>query len=196
MDYVYVGETTCPQRSCFSPDFAGKLCDELTRAGKQVYASSLSLVTDEKQYGAFRDLAQRFRHIEVNSPSFLGLARHYHAVTGTFLNVYNSATADIFAEHMIERVVLPPELGFQSVASIAKKSTVATELAVHGHIPIAVSGTCHTARALGAKNCESGRLCRRYPEGMVLEAGERPLFRIEGRQTLSASTYCLVEYLS
>jgi putative sterol carrier protein len=30
---------------------------------------------------------------------------------------------------------------------------------------------------------------------MVLEAGDRPMFRIEGPQTLSAATYCLVEYL-
>lgn len=34
-----------------------------------------------------------------------------------------------------------------------------------------------------------------YPNGMVLEADDKPLFRIEGPLTASASTYCMVESL-
>ncbi len=195
VDYVYLGETVCPARSCFLPDFLDKLCDELTQAGKKVYISSLTLVRSEKQYRAFSDLARRVRHIEINSPAFLGLARHYHAVTGMFLNVYNSATADILAEYMVKRIVLSSELSFQSVASIAKRCTVATEVVVHGHIPIAISGKCHTTRSLGQNGDGCRQLCRQYPEGVVLEAGDRSMFRVDGPQTLSASTYCLVEYL-
>ncbi len=194
-DYVYLGETICGYRSCFSPDFLGRICDELTRAGKEVYASSLTLVKDERQYRAFKDLAQRVQRIEINSPAFLGFARRYPAVTGIFLNVYNSAAADILAERKVKRIVLHPELGSQSVATIAKRCTVDTEVVVHGHIPIAISAACQTARSLGRNGDGCGKLCRRYPEGMVLEAGDRPLFRIEGPQTLSAATYCLVEYL-
>ncbi len=195
VDYVYLGETVCPARSCFSPNFLNSLCDELTKAGKEVYASSLTLIRNEKQYRVFSDLAQRLQHIEINSPAFLGLARHYNAVTGMFLNVYNSATADILAEHMVKRIVLSSELSFQSVASIAKRCTVATEVVVHGHIPIGISGKCHTARSLGQNGDGCRQLCHQYPEGMVLEAGDRPMFRIDGPQTLSAATYCLVEYL-
>ncbi len=195
VDYVYLGETACPVRSCFSPDFLDRLCDELTRTGKKVYVSSLTLVRNEEQYRAFRNLAQRVQHIEINSPAFLGLARHYHAVTGMFLNVYNSATANIMAEHKVERIMLPCELNFQSITSIAKKCTAATELIVHGHIPIGISSTCQTVRSLGHHADDCGKLCQHYPEGMVLNAGNRPMFRIDGPQTLSASTYCLVEYL-
>jgi collagenase-like PrtC family protease/predicted lipid carrier protein YhbT len=195
VDYVYLGETACPDRSCFSPDFLGRLSDELTRAGKEVYASSLILVRDEEQHGLFKNFARQIQRIEINSPAFLGFARCYPTVIGMFLNVCNSATANILAKHKVERIVLPPELGFQSVASIAKMCTAATELVVHGHIPIAISGTCQTARSLGRNGDGCGRLCQYYPEGMVLEAGDQPLFRIEGPQTLSASTYCLVEYL-
>jgi collagenase-like PrtC family protease/predicted lipid carrier protein YhbT len=195
VDYVYLGETACPDRLCFSPDFVGKLCDELTRAGKEVYVSSFTLVRDEKQYRVFRDLAWQVRRVEINSPAFLGFARCYPAVLGTFLNVYNSTAANILAEHKVERIVLPPELSFQSVASISKNCTVPTELVAHGHIPIAISGTCQTVRSLGYSADECGKVCQRYPEGMVLNAGDQPLFRIEGPQTLSAMTYCLVEYL-
>ena len=195
VDYIYLGETACPVRSCFSPDFLDRLCDELTRAGKKVYISSLTLLRNEKQHRAFRDLAQRVQHIEINSPAFLGLARHYHAVTGMFLNVYNSVTANILAEHKVERIMLPCELNFQSIASIAKRCAAATELIVHGHIPIGISGTCQMARSLGRNGDGCGKFCQRYHEGMVLNAGGRPMFRIDGPQTLSASTYCLVGYL-
>ena len=126
VDYVYLGETACPVRSCFSPDFLDRLCDGLTQAGKKVYISSLALVRSEKQYRAFSDLVQQVQHIEINSPAFLGLARRYHAVTGAFLNVYNSATANILAKHKVERIMLPCELNFQSIASIAKRCTAAT----------------------------------------------------------------------
>jgi putative sterol carrier protein len=152
-------------------------------------------VRDEKQYRTFADLAQRLQRIEINSPAFLGFARRYPAVTGIFLNVYNSVTADILAKRMVRRITLPCELSFQSIASIAKSCTVATEVVVHGHIPIATSATCQTARSLGRNGDGCGKLCQRYPEGMVLEAGDRSMFRIEGPQTLSAATYCLIEYL-
>ena len=195
VDYVYLGETTCPLRTCFSPDLLNRLYDKLVQAGKKVYISSLTLVRTEKQYRAFMDMARRIQHIEINSPAFLGLARKYHAVTGVFLNVYNSVTANILAEHKVERIMLPCELDFKSTASIARRCTAATELIAHGHIPVGISGICQTVRSLGHSEDDCGKLCQRYPEGMILNAGNRPMFRIDGPRTLSASTYCLVEYL-
>ncbi len=195
VDYVYLGETACPKRLCFEPDFWGKLCDKLTEAGKQVYASSLILVRDEKQYRDFENLAQRIKRIEINSPSFLGLAERYPSVTGMFLNIYNSTAAEILARRKINRIVLSPEMNLESIESFVKSCTVAAELIVHGHIPVAMSGTCQTVRSSGSNGDGCKRLCRRYPEGIVLKAGDRPLFRIDGPRTLSASTCCLVEYL-
>ena len=195
-DYVYVGETSCPNRSCSWGDWISSVCGELTRAGKEVYASSLGLVRDETEYRAFDELAQRVRRVEINSPAFLGLGRSYPAVTGAFLNVYNSAATNILARNMVNRIVLPCELGFESIISIAKNSPVAVEVVVHGHIPVAISYDCHTARCFGRSPNECKMLCQQYPEGMILEAGHQQMFRIEGPQTLSAATYCLVEYLA
>ena len=195
VDYVYLGETACEERSCFSPDLADSVCDQLTRAGKKVYASSLVLVNDEKQYETFDELAQRVERIEINSPAFLALAQCYPAVSGSFLNVYNSGTARLLAEKSVERIVLPCELSLESIRSIAQNCPVPTEVVVHGYLPIALSHDCATARAFGRNRNDCQMLCKRYPEGMVLEAGNRPMFRIEGPQTLSAPTYCLLEYL-
>ncbi|MBM4034237.1 MAG: U32 family peptidase [Planctomycetes bacterium] len=69
------------------------------------------------------------------------------------------------------------------------------ELAEQVGRPVAISGACLTARALGRERDGCGTCCRRYPDGMVLEAGAQPIFRIEGPQTLSAQTWCLVEHL-
>ncbi len=195
VDYVYLGETVCQDRLCLGPDFWGELSDALTKAGKQVYASSLMLVKNEKQYRDFENIAQRIKRIEINSPSFLGLARNYPATTGMFLNVYNSTAAEFLARRKINRIVLPPEMNLESIGSFVKSCTVATELVVHGYIPVAMSGTCQMARTFGTNGDGCGRICQRYPDGIVLNAGDRPLFRIDGPQTLSAATCCLVEYL-
>ncbi len=195
VDYVCLGETICPDRSCFSRDLMGRFCDELTQAGKTVYASSSILVRERWQHDAFRKLAKRVERIEVNSPAFLALARCYPTVSGMFLNVHNSTTAHILAKSLVERIVLPCELGLESIASIAGKSPVATEVMVHGHIPIAMSCTCHTARSLPPDGYGCGNVCQGYPEGMVLKAGDQPMFRIDGPLTLSAGTLWLVEDL-
>ena len=194
-DDVYLGETVCPDRSCFSDGWAGRIGEDLARAGKTVYASSLILVRDGEHCRAFRHLAQQVGRVEINSAAFLGLARQYPAIGGAFLNVYNSVAARILAEAMIERIVLPCELGLESIISITKQFDVATEVVVHGHIPIATSNMCPTARCFGWDDRNCREVCRQHPDGIVLEAGDRPMFRIEGLQTLSAATYCLVEYL-
>ena len=215
-DTVYLGETACPADSSLSADFYCRICDELARAGKKVYASSLILVTEKDDRGPFDRLAHRLGRVEINSPAFLAAARRYHAVAGAFLNVYNAAAADILARCNVERVVLPCDLDIESIAAITKRCGIATEVVVHGHVPLAMSPTCLTVRVLGrvgqafsppeagrppinqqpgkaAPQC--GALCRRYPEGMIMNAGCRPLFRIDGPQTLSAPAWCLVEHL-
>lgn len=193
VDYVYVGETACPSRACFPHDFVSQICNELTTAGTEVYASSPILVREEKQRRTFGRLAELTGRIEINSSAFLESARFYAATAGGSLNVYNSVVANILAEHMVNRVVLPCELNMKSIGSIAGRCDVAIEVVVHGHIPVGISATCLTTRSLGDGGCE--KLCQSYPEGMVLEASDRPLFRIEGLQTLSAASCCLVEYL-
>jgi len=195
-DHVYVGETVCAERSCFSPTFLTGLCDTLRRAGKQVFASSLILVKESERFCAFRELAELVDGIEINSPTFLSLARHHFAIGGAFLHVHNSVTANSMAARKVNKIVLPHELGLDTISLIAGRCSVPVEVVVHGHIPIGISAACQTARSFRRNGEGCGNLCGRYPEGMVLQAGQKPLFRIEGPQTLSAATYCLVECLS
>ncbi len=195
VDDVYVGETGCPERSCFSHRLVDDICEQLTRAGKIVYASSFVLVNNDKHHRIFRDLAQCVGRIEANSPAFLRLAQQYPTVGGMFLNICNSAAARVAAKTMIERIVLPCELALESIALITKHFDVATEIVVHGHVPIAMSITCPTARCFGREQRNCGKVCQQRPHGIVLKAGDQPMFRIEGPRTLSATTYCLVEHL-
>ncbi len=196
VDDVYLGETACAGRSCLSPELAAGICDDLERAGKRVFASSLVLVREEAERRDFGRLARSFKRVEINSPALLPLARRYHAIGGMFLNVYNAASARVLARHRIDGIVLPCELDLASAAAVAGASPIATEMLVHGHAPIAISWACNTLGAAAGPSGRCPRPCRRYPEGILLEAGQQPLFRVDGPQTLSGPTYCLVEYLS
>jgi collagenase-like PrtC family protease/predicted lipid carrier protein YhbT len=195
VDFVYLGETACAERSCFSPDLLRRLNRKLTDAGKQVYASSLNLVTDQEQYRIFEETARTIGRIEINSPAFLSLAEQYPAVSGVFINVYNSVAANAPADCGLERIVLPCELDLESILALTTRGRAAVEVVVHGHVPIAISPTCQTARALGRNGNGCGMVCQDFPDGMLLEADGQVLFRIDGPQTLSAKTCCLVEYL-
>ncbi len=198
VDYVYVGETVCPGRWDLSRDVLGTVCGELTHMGKAVYASSLILAREEEQRRLFEDFARGIGRVEINSFAFLKFAGSCPSVAGAFLNIYNSAAARLFSQYGVERIVLPYELGLEAISSIARGAGVAIEVVIHGHLPVGISSTCLTMRSLGRDGGNNGRcgaVCRDYPEGMVLEAGDQPLYRIEGPQTLSAATYCLVEYL-
>ena len=197
-DTVYVGETVCPGRWNLSHDVLGTVCSELTHMGKAVYASSLILARGEEQRHLFEDFARGIGRVEINSPAFLQFAGNGPSVAGAFLNIYNSAAARVFSQYGVERIVLPYELGLKAITAIAREGGVAIEVVVHGHLPVGISSTCLTMRSLGrggSNNSQCGTVCRDYPEGMVLEAGDQPLYRIDGPQTLSAATYCLVEYL-
>jgi collagenase-like PrtC family protease/predicted lipid carrier protein YhbT len=195
VDFVYLGETACAERSCFSPDLLRTLNRRLTDAGKHVYASSLNLVTDQEQYRIFEETARTIGRIEINSPAFLGLAEQYPAVSGVFINVYNSVAANALADCGLERIVLPCELDFESILSVTTRGRATVEVVVHGHVPIAIAPTCQTARALGRNGNGCGMICQDFPDGMLLEADGQVLFRIDGPRTLSAKTCCLVEYL-
>ncbi len=195
---VYVGETVCARRWNMSDGILLEICDELAHLGKSVYASSLILAREEEQRHLFEDFARGIGRVEINSFAFLKFAGSCPSVAGAFLNIYNSAAARLFSQYGVERIVLPYELGLEAITSIARGAGVAIEVVVHGHLPVGISSTCLTMRSLGRNgnnNGQCGAVCRDYPEGMVLEAGDEPLYRIEGPQTLSAATYCLVEYL-
>ena len=195
VDRVYLGETDCPERSCFSLEVVERLRGELAASGKEVFVSSFVLVRQEAHARSFEVLADRVKQVEINSPAFLGLARRCRAVTGLFLNVCNAAAADVLSRHGVERIVLPCEMPLESISSTAQRCSVAVEVVVHGHVPVGTSRACLTARMLGGNGSGCGRGCRRHPAGIVLDADGQPLFRIDGHRTLSAATHCLVEYL-
>ncbi len=195
VDDVYIGEVGCAKRSWLTREIVESITERLTRAGKVVYLSSPALVTSPSQRRGFERLRGSFERVEINSPSFLTGPHSRSTVAGSFLNVCNSRALGALGELGIDRAVLPAEITRRSVGSMARYCSVKVEVIVHGHVPLALSRNCYTVRAL-AESCEDcGVACRDYPEGMVLAAGTRALFRVDGPLALSAGSYCLVEYL-
>ncbi|MCL2766662.1 MAG: U32 family peptidase, partial [Peptococcaceae bacterium] len=70
------------------------------------------------------------------------------------LNVFNRESALFLMEAGIDRVTLSPELTMEQLSSLAASVPVATEVLVHGAIPLMVSEHCPLSSILGeSKNC-------------------------------------------
>ena len=162
-DDVYLGEVVCAKRSCLSPEMVSHIARALAHAGKTLYLSSPALVTNQEERREFDLLWRHVKCVEINSTAFLATARSRPAVAGAFLNVYNSSAARMLGRLGVVRVVFPSEISREPLESLVKRSGLKVEVVVHGHIPIALSRNCHTARALMRDERSCGAACRRFP---------------------------------
>ena len=90
-----------------------------------------------------------------------------------------------------------PELDKKAIESISLSvPDVEKEIIVFGNLPIGLSWRCYTARALNLSKTNCAIICKKYPEGMLLETMDnRPIFSINGTQLMSAQKVCMIEQL-
>ena len=190
VDVVSVGEIVCSKRSPFFAPYLPVVIERLRDAGKQVLLGSLILVSQRRERRQTADLAaMQDVLIEVNDLTCLrSIAGRSHAV-GSFVNIYNEASAAFHAQRGATRICLPPELPIQSVAAIAAAlPDIAIEVFAFGRVPLAISARCYHARVhkLTKDNCRF--VCEKDPDGLVLRTLEQEDFlTINGVQTLSYS---------
>ena len=111
VDTVVLGEVVCSKRDHFHTRAMPAVIDRLRAAGKTVRLASLALVTLERELRATRRLAQQ-EELEIEIGEFAAhaaLAGRPHVV-GPLVNVYNAATARVFASRGATGICLPPEL--------------------------------------------------------------------------------------
>ncbi|MCY1175932.1 hypothetical protein D9M73_161900 [compost metagenome] len=77
-------------------------------------------------------------------------------------------------------------------------SDIETEIFAYGHLPLAWSARCFTARAENRPKDDCRFCCQNYPEGIPLQSQEgRTLFTLNGIQTLSGeASNLLADYVS
>jgi len=198
LDVIYLGETVCSKRRDMGLDDWMGLARELKQqSAAQLVLSGLALVEAASELSSLRRLCENGElMVEAND---MGAVQYLSEkgvpfVGGPALNLYNGhALAELVSSGM-QRWVPPVEI---SGAMIRDARTQLSQLGVavpeieifaYGHLPLAYSARCFTARAENRPKDDCQFCCQNYPEGIPLLSQEgEALFTINGIQTLSAS---------
>lgn len=196
-DIVYLGETVCPKRETFTLDEWIEIGCYLAERGKEVVLSSRVLIETDADRRALHRLCSGSPFlVEASETGAVSILQHRGApfVTGAAMNIYNARTLDVFRRMGLKRWVVPVEMDGATLADLLTERTMDTELPepetevfAHGHMPLAHSARCFTARAHDRSRDDCQRVCEQYPQGLALTSQEGDaVFRINGLQTQSA----------
>lgn len=198
LDVIYLGETVCSKRRDMGLDDWIGLARELAQQSMaQLVLSGLTLVEAASELSSLRRLCDNGELlVEAND---LG-AVHYMSekglpfVGGPALNLYNGHALAELVRSGMQRWVPPVEIsGAMIRAARAQLSQLDVpipeiEIFAYGHLPLAYSARCFTARAENRPKDDCQFCCQNYPEGIPLLSQEgEALFTINGIQTMSAS---------
>ena len=200
---IYLGETVCSKRNELSADDWLGLAKELAQSGKQVVLSSLALIEAPQELALAKPYFESGEFwIEANDLGMVQLARQHQLpfVAGAALNCYNlSAIKRLLAAGM-KRWVMPVELSsdwlnalLQEAHAQALRDQFEVEVYGYGHLPLAYSARCFTARSENKPKDQCKKCCIHYPEGRAVDnlEGQR-LFVLNDIQTMSGACLNLV----
>ncbi|MFK0312049.1 U32 family peptidase [Pseudomonas sp. NPDC090233] len=196
LDVIYLGETVCSKRRALSLDDWLALAREL-RAGSsvEVVLSGLALVEAASELSSLKRLCENGElRVEANDMGAVQLLaeRHLPFVAGPALNLYNPYALQELMDCGLQRWVPPVECSGQLVRDCLVQldalgiTRPEVELFAYGHLPLAYSARCFTARAENRPKDDCQLCCQKHVEGlpMLSQEGER-LFVLNGIQTMS-----------
>ncbi|MCU7836440.1 MAG: U32 family peptidase [gamma proteobacterium symbiont of Taylorina sp.] len=206
VDIIYLGETVCSKRRSLGFEQWLELARSIQQSGKEVVLSTLSLIEAEselktlKRYcdnGEFRVEANDIAAVQLLSENKIPFS------CGPTINIYNAQTLAILYKQGLYRWVMPVELSQQTLNDILTeletlgiKDKVETEIFSYGHMPLALSARCFTARAHNLPKDQCDLKCIDYPDGLQVKSQEdQSLFTLNGIQTLSGLHYDLYNEL-
>jgi collagenase-like PrtC family protease len=190
VERVCVGEVVCSKRLPFIDKLFVPAVERLTRAGKQVFMSSLALPTLLRERRQIDDLvAVPDVGIEINDLSVLPFLKGRPFAVSPLINVYNEGTVAFLKSAGAVLVCLPPELPLAAIAAMAPLVTdVTLEVFGFGRVPLAISARCYHARIhdLSKDSCQF--ICGQDPDGLAVDTLDREHFlAVNGVQTMSFS---------
>ena len=124
-------------------------------------------------------------------------------VAGAAINCYNQHTLRQLVGMGLTRWVMPVELSGHWLSEILQQSLIAdirdcfsTEVFGFGHLPLAWSGRCFTARSENRSKDQCELCCINYPQGRQVKSQDgTDVFVINGIQTQSGYRYNLINQL-
>ena len=198
LDVIYLGETVCSKRRDMGlHDWLGLARDLKQQSTAQLVLSGLALVEAASELSSLRRLCENGELLveanDMGAVQYLS-ERGLPFVGGPALNLYNGhALAELVSSGM-QRWVPPVEISGTMIrdarAQLSQLGVAMPEIEIfaYGHLPLAYSARCFTARAENRPKDDCQFCCQNYPEGIPLLSQEgEALFTINGIQTLSAS---------
>ncbi|WP_017937669.1 U32 family peptidase [Zestomonas thermotolerans] len=196
LDIIYLGETVCAKRRALSLDDWLGLARDLRECGRaELVLSGLTLVEAASELSSLRRLCDNGELlVEAND---MGAVQFLHErgrpfVAGPALNLYNAHALAELQDCGMLRWVPPVECSARLLRDCLVQMDMlgrrrpAVEVFAYGHLPLAYSARCFTARARNRAKDDCQFVCQEYPEGIPLlsQEGER-LFTLNGIQTMS-----------
>ena len=201
-DIIYLGETVCSKRRATSFSQWMDMARPLAAAGKQVVLSTLALLQSPSELKELRRYVDNGEFmVEANDMGTVNLAAGHRLpfVAGPALNIYNAASLKILLKHGMVRWCMPVELSRDWLSSVLNtceqegfRDQFEVEVFGYGHLPLALSARCFTARSENRDKDHCETCCLHYPRGReVLSREGQPVFVLNGIQTLSSYCYHL-----
>src|SRR5690554_2330131 len=209
VDVVYLGETVCSRRRELKQQDWLAIADVLSDAGKEVVIATQTLLESSADLRSLYKLLEAVKTqdnnwlIEANDLSAVQACKELELpfVAGAASNIYNAATLQKLAEQGMQRWCFPVELSRSTLADQLayiqqQQLPVQTEVFAFGHLPLAWSARCFTARHHDLPKDRCQLVCKDYPAGLPLTSQEnQQLFTLNGIQTLSGACHNLIHQL-
>jgi len=205
VDIIYLGETVCSKRRFLKPAEWIDLAKELSAIGKQVVLSTLTLIEAKSDMAGVQRLCNNGDiAVEANDMGAVQLMadKSLPFVAGPTLNIYNAHTLKVLHQQGLMRWVMPVELDANTLKDILAdademgiKDKIETEVFSFGHMPLAFSARCFTARFRKLAKDDCQLVCQDYPEGLAMDSQEgEQFFTINGIQTQSGKIQHLLPH--
>ncbi|XOV79863.1 MAG: U32 family peptidase [Aestuariibacter sp.] len=206
IDIVYLGETVCSKRREFKLEDYLVQAHTLREAGKQVCLSSMTLLEAPSEIRELRKYVDNGEFlVEANDVGAIAMLQQsgLSFVTGSGINCYNQHTLKHLFDMGMIRWVVPVELSRDWVHDLLNTSMVnsfrgdfTTEVFGFGHLPLAWSGRCFTARSENRSKDQCELCCIKYPQGRTVSSQDgTQVFTLNGIQTQSGYRYNLLNQL-
>ncbi|MBD8164739.1 U32 family peptidase [Erwinia persicina] len=201
-DIVYLGESVCSKRRATKTSDWLSMARQLADAGKQVVLSTLALVQSPSELTELKRYVDNGEFlIEANDVGAVTLASEAGIpfVAGPALNVYNAVALKLLLDMGMMRWCMPVELSrdwlmqlITQCEELGIRQRFEVEVLSYGHLPLALSARCFTARSENRSKDECQTCCIDYPQGRRVHTQEdQQVFVLNGIQTMSGSCYNL-----
>lgn len=206
VDIVYLGETVCSKRRELKFEDYMAIGHMLRDAGKQVCLSSMTLYEAPNELRELRKYIDNGEFsVEANDVGAIAMLQEKALpfVAGAAINCYNQHSLRRLVGMGLTRWVMPVELSQHWLDTLLSQSVIQdirdcfeTEVFAFGHLPLAWSGRCFTARSENRAKDQCELCCIKYPQGREVASQDgTSVFVLNGIQTQSGYCYNLINQL-